>query len=177
MIGAFDNTFLTLMLKPSSRPTPNPATGKPVPNHRHRIDALLDEFSAKRGKIIIPTPSLSEALTFTDRPQEYFDLLESYACIEVVPFDQRAALELSLITRQAIGAGNKKSGVDADWQQVKLDRQIVAIAKVSNATVLYTDDSNQAAFARLAGLDVCHTWDLPLTGKHAQSDLLDLLKE
>lgn len=48
------------------------------------------------------------------------------------------------------------------WQAVKIDLQIVAIAVHHQATTFYTDDSNQAEFARLSGLTVRHSWDLPI---------------
>lgn len=177
MTGAFDNTFLTLLLNPKAQPRPNPATGKPATHHKLRIEALIDRLSEKKGKLIIPTTSLSEALVSTDKQQEYIDMLESFSCVDIVSFDQRAALELALITKSAIDSGAKKAGVEADWQQVKFDRQIVAIAKVSGATTLYTDDDPQTAFARIAGLKVVHTWELPLPAEYAQYDMLEGLED
>ena len=161
------------MLNPKARLKPNPETGKPTTHIRLRIDALIDGISEKKGQLIIPTPSLTEALTWSDNPQEYINLLRTFACIEIVPFDEKASLELALINNKAISSGDKKSGVEATWQEVKFDRQIVTIARVSGATVLYTDDDNQSAFAKLAGLEVRHTWDLPLPAKYAQMPLFE----
>jgi hypothetical protein len=137
------------------------------------MEALIDRLSERKTKLVIPTPSLAEALSSTDARQEYMDMLKEFSCIEIVDFDARAAMELAIITKSAIASGDKKAGVEADWQQVKFDRQIVAIAKVSGASVLYSDDGPQTAFAKLAGLKVMHTWDLPLPAEYAQYDMLE----
>jgi predicted nucleic acid-binding protein len=65
----------------------------------------------------------------------------------VVPFDTRAAIELAVMTRNAIDQGDKRGGVDAPWNKVKFDRQIVAIAKVAGATTIYSDDLQLRTFA------------------------------
>ncbi|MFT6658124.1 MAG: putative nucleic acid-binding protein [Maritalea sp.] len=70
-------------------------------------------------------------------------------------------------------AGDKKSGSQAGWTQVKFDRQIAIIAKVNGASVFYTDDMKQTEFAEMLGMKVIHTWDLDLPAKHAQISLID----
>jgi hypothetical protein len=168
-----DNTFLTLLLNPKAAPRPNPATGKPVPYCRERIDSLIDEISARSGTLIVPAPSLAECLCGTDSPAAYIEALAAYDNIEVAPFDQRAAYELSQAIRKADTAGDKRSGQLGNWQHVKMDRTIVAIALVYGATTLYSDDDRQCNFANMSGLATVHTWDLDLSSKWSQAHLQD----
>lgn len=45
--------------------------------------------------------------------------------------------------------------------KVNFDRQIVAIAKVNGATMIYSDDDGLAKFAKSNGIQPVHTWQLP----------------
>jgi len=92
---------------------------------------------------------------------------------EIAPFDVRAAIDLAAEIRKSIKSGDKKAGVAANWQEIKFDRQIAAIARVNGALILYTDDDNQTLFAKGMGLTVRHTWDLPIPARYAQGDLLE----
>jgi hypothetical protein len=49
----------------------------------------------------------------------------------VVPFDTLAAIELAVMTRNALAAGDKRAGSKESWAKVKFDRQIAAIARVT----------------------------------------------
>lgn len=171
MIAALDNTFLTLLLNPRAVPRPNPETGQPAEYCRERIESLIDDISAKQGTVIVPAPALAECLCSTDSAEAYLEVLSGYSSIDVFPFDKKAAFELSQIMRKADLAGDKRSGESGNWQHVKMDRAIVAIAVVNGATTLYSDDNRQSNFARMAGLAVIHTWDLPISEKWAQGHL------
>lgn len=173
MTVAFDNTFLTLVLNPFAVPTPNPATGAPIPHCRQRIEALIDQLSGKNQRVLIPAPTLAEALVIAPDIVKVIAVLRQHVAMEIAPFDARSAIELGEITRSAIVSRAKKSGVEAPWQQVKFDRQIVAIAKAHGASILFTDDGPQTRFAELAGLTVKHTWDLELPDEYAQTHMFD----
>jgi hypothetical protein len=171
LIAAIDNTFLTLLLNPAAIARPNPATGQPIPYCRQRIEALIDDLSRTNGTLLVPTPALAEALCMSASVEAYFSALLEFACIELAPFDGPAAFELGRIIRSAKLAGDKRSGQTGDWQHVKMDRAIVAIAVSRSATIFYSDDSRQVAFAKLAGLQVKSTWHLDLPPEFAQSHL------
>jgi hypothetical protein len=170
-----DNTFLTLLLNPEAPTRPNPATGQPISHSRQRIEALVDDLSRQNGTLLVPTPALAEALCASDAIEAYFNDLQQYSAIEIASFDARAAYELGRIIRTANANGDKRSGQTGAWQHVKMDRAIVAIAVSRSATVFYSDDDRQIAFAKLAGLTVKSTWDLDLPPKHAQPDLSEQL--
>lgn len=162
MILVVDSSALALMINPAANPPNDPSTNAPVAKACERVEAFVTSLGAS-DTMIVPTPTLAEILVHAeDDGPAFLEQVNSYSRMRVKPFDQRAAVELAAITRDAKMAGDKKSGSTAAWQKVKLDRQIVAIAVVARATHLYTDDGNMAAFGRAAGLTVISTWDLPM---------------
>lgn len=173
LIASFDNTFLTLLLNPDAKPRPNPSTGNPIEHCRQRVDSLIDRISAANGRLIIPAPALAEALCLVRPPSSYVEKIQEFGCIDLVGFDAKSALVYAETIQAAKAAGDKRSGVPGDWQEIKIDRQIVAIAKAHGATEFYTDDAPQASFARMAGLKVIHTWELPLSPERAQKALYE----
>ncbi|WP_124253716.1 type II toxin-antitoxin system VapC family toxin [Cereibacter sphaeroides] len=168
MIAAIDNTFFTLMVNPSALARPNPNTGLPTPHVRERIESLIDDLSKSGSQLLVPTPALAETLCISGSADRLLEQLSGYSCIETVGFDKRAAFEFSEIIRSAKNNGDKRCGVAGKWQYLKIDYQIVAIAKVNGATVFYSDDDGQSRFAELAGMQVVHTWNLPLSPARAQ---------
>lgn len=177
MIVAVDNTFLTLLLNPKAPARPNPNTGEPVPHYRQRIEHLIDEISQRNGTLYIPAPALAEALCMSAAAEAAFEVLQSYSCIEIAPFTGRAAYELGRVIRTAKAEGDKRSGQMGDWQHVKMDRAIVAIAVALSVEVFYSDDDRQINFAKMAGLNVKSTWDLKLPAKYAQRHLSEAASE
>ncbi len=171
MIIAFDNTFLSLVLNPNTKPTPNPATGKPVDHCAQRVEALVDAHSKRGDTVLIPTPCLAELLCAVPDLEKAVGEINRSVAFELASFDARCAIDLASITRQAIGDGDKKAGTVIGWQEIKFDRQIAVIAKVGGAEFFYTDDANQTIFAEKLSLKVRHTWDLDLPDKFAQNEL------
>jgi len=51
--------------------------------------------------------------------------------------------------------------VEASWAKVKFDRQIVAIAKVTGASIIYSDDEDVAKLAQPVGIEVIALNALP----------------
>ena len=171
MIVAFDNSILTLVFDPKADPTPNPATGKPVSHCALRLEALIDELSARGDRIVIPAPCLSEMLCSAPDAAKALQIIDESTAFSVEPFDHKCAIDLAEVVTRAIKDGKKKRGTELGWQQVKHDRQISMIAKVNRAQILYTDDPGQTIFAQEIGLRVRHTWDLELPLAYAQTDI------
>ena len=92
----------------------------------------------------------------------------------IASFDTRAAIELADINRKA--DGDKRSGTDEPYQKIKIDRQIVAIAKVAGARTIYTNDKGLRTFAREAEIKTTGVHELPLPPEKAQSDFMELLE-
>lgn len=177
MIAAIDNTFLTLLLNPGSAARPNPATGQPTTYCKERLEALIDEMSARGDTLLIPAPALAEALCVADAAEAYYRDLQQYAAIEIAAFDGRAAFELGRIIRKAKENGDKREGQTGDWQKIKMDRTIVAIAMSRAVNVFYSDDEKQIEYAKGVGLTVKSTWDLDLPPAYAQHHLSDTAEQ
>ena len=78
------------------------------------------------------------------------------------------------MTRDAIRRlGNKRAGSTKTWQQVKFDRQIIAIAKVNGATTIYSDDYDLATFATGVGVTTIRISQLPIPKQAAQLNMFD----
>jgi predicted nucleic acid-binding protein len=92
------------------------------------------------------------------------------AVFHIASFDALAAIEVAAMTRTAISRGDKKSGSQETWAKVKYDRQIVAIARVAQASVIYSDDRGIRALAKGAEISVVGIADLPLPPKIAQPE-------
>lgn len=169
MTVAIDNTFLTLFLNPNSEARPNPAIGEPTPYIKERIEDLIDELSAKREVLIIPSPCLAEVLSGLKDDRGVIEKLNGQRAIDICPFDQKCAIELAdLVKRHRKKIKEIKANGGPTWQNTKMDMQIVAVAKVYGASAICTDDNSQGAFATLCGLEVKRTWDLPLSDERAQ---------
>ena len=168
----FDASFLLLLLDPEARPPNDPETGEPVSRCKDRIEHLITTFEQNGTKVLIPTPALSEILVRAgDAGPAYLESLNGSARFRIVPFDMRAAVELAQMNRQALEAGDKKSGREAAWSKVKFDRQILAIARVEDAQTIYSDDGGLRRFGQAAGLKVIGIAELPLPPEDPQQPL------
>ena len=121
---------------------------------------------------MIPTPALSEVLVHANEAgPEYLEILNTTRCFRIEPFDQRAAVELAAMTRQALREGDLRAGTQATRAKLKFDRQIVAIARTQNQTTIYSDDQDIATFAKPLGLEVIPVHALPVPPEDAQRRL------
>ena len=149
----FDTNMLLMLVRPDAMVAKD-ADGQPISHAKDRVDGLLQQLGKEKTKIVIPTPVLSEVLVRSD-PGNRATMVGSFkrsTSFRIEPFDERAAIELADMERQAIDGGDKRGGIEGPWTKVKFDRQIVAIAKVASARVIYTDDGNLAKFASSRGI-------------------------
>lgn len=138
-------------------------TGKPIEHAKQRIDGLLADAEKNGDVILIPTPTLSEVLVVVAPDvQEYLDELANQSYFKVVPFGERAAIEVALRTKAAKLKGDKKEGVASAWDKVKYDRQIIAIAKVEGASIVYSTDRHIHVHGTAWGIKVLNISDLPI---------------
>lgn len=75
----------------------------------------------------------------------------------------------------ALSGGDKRAN-GKTWAKAKFDWQIVAIAKVGNAKIIYSDDGDIARIAMRHGLGVIKTVDLPFPDS-ARQHKLDLSEQ
>lgn len=139
---------------------------------RERVEHLIRQLDAAGAKALIPTPVLSEVLVNAGTATSaYLDLLAKSSCLQVADFDQRAAVELAAVVRQAIADGNLRGGSGSPRQKIKVDRQIVATARVNRVSIIYSDDADVARFGQRAGMRVVTTAELPVPPERAQGEL------
>ena len=99
---------------------------------------------------------------------DYFTKINRSSAFKIESFEIRAAIELARMTAAAIKAGDKREGVAASWNEIKFDRQIVAIAKINKVSTIYSDDENLKTFAVAQGIAVVSVGELPLPPEDAQ---------
>jgi hypothetical protein len=168
----FDATMLLTLIHANIGVPIDSSTGALVTHPRERIEALVKEFQKAKQKIGIPTPALGEALVRVGpRITQFVDKLNDMAVFECLSFDQLSAIELAIMTKDAIDAGSKKAGSSEPWVKVKFDRQIVAIAKINGATAIYTDDGGLRHTAEANGFTVVGLADIPIPSESAQTEL------
>lgn len=173
MSVAFDSTMLSLLLNPKSGVPNDPATGRPVEWPKERVQGLVEKLQKEREKIVIPAPVTAEVLTVIGPTNtDYLAIINRARVFEVAPLDERAAVELAFLNRDAFGASDKKNKLQP-YQKVKVDRQILAICKSSGCGALYTDDKGLIASAKLCGVVTVRLCDLPIP-ESARQHRLDL---
>jgi len=171
----FDSSVLLLVLDPNAKAPNDPDTGKPLERAAERIEYLIENLTADKERIIIPTPVLSEVLVHaSDALQPYLDTLNGHAAFRIAPFDQKAAIEVALAMSDAIRRGGHRvdtTNPDTTKTKIKFDRQIVAIAKAEGAHAVYSDDADVHSYAAQAGLKAYRTADLDLPPVDPQQSL------
>ncbi len=159
---AFDNTILSLLIFPDAELRQGSA-GQKVEYGRERVFGLVQQIEDAGDQVVVPAPALSELLVTdgTDM-QDVLTTLRGSSFIRIESFDERAAVELAMRLRDARKAGDQRDGLCITKDAMKFDRQIVAIALVCGASVLYSDDEGVAKFAAACGLAVKRVIDLPV---------------
>lgn len=121
---------------------------------KERLDQLLLDAHRDKRRIIIPTPVIAEFLVRAEAAStSAFATLEKRAAIYVAAFDRMAAFECSLIDAAAINRGDKRDGSTEPYQKIKIDRQIIAIAKVHTVGLVVTADEGVRRIAQRVGID------------------------
>ena len=167
-----DATAFMLLVHRDAKPPTDPQTGVAVAHVGERFAFLEQEIQRTGETILIPAPALAEVLVgLEDSGPSVIDRLSRSARFKIADFDTMAAVELATMTREAIRAGDKKGGSASPWQKVKIDRQIIAIARTKGATKIYSDDEGLAKFASNLGIEVIPSWSMPLPPTDPQQGL------
>lgn len=169
----FDASVLLLLLNLDTPPPKNAATGQPVARCKDRIEYFIAELTKQRQKIIIPTPALSEPLIRAgEAAPHYLDIMRNSCFFQVSPFGPTAAVEAEELMRQRIARlGTLKGDALDSRAKVKFDLQIVAIARVTSATSIFTDDDGLQKLAISHAIAAQGIASLPLPPEDAQTEL------
>lgn len=154
---AIDATTLSILLNPKAKIPLDPATGQPVDLGKERLLGFIIQAEKDRRKLVIPTPATAELLTaIGPTSADYIRVINRKAVFEVRSFDEVAAMELAFLNRDVFRTLDEKNGLEP-WQKMKVDRQIVAIAKVANCEKILTEDGglgNRASLCEITPLKI-----------------------
>lgn len=142
------------------------------PDDRARLDRLIKDLADARSYVGLPTPALAEFLVDAEQAtSDIYTTLRRKNAIRVLPFDEKAAFEAAIIARAVRQSVPKRGRGAKTGQQVKVDRQIVAIAKSANAEAIYSDDEGLRREAQTFGVPAFALRDLPLPPEARQRPL------
>lgn len=129
-------------------------------DRRVRLDHLVASLKKQRTAVLIPTPALAEFLVKAGKAREsYLQKITSRSAFNLVPFDQRAAIECALLLENA---WSRTQQGKVTHTKFKFDWQIVSIAASRNATAIYSDDKDIAKAANRVNIPVYSTDSLPI---------------
>ena len=138
-----------------------------------RLDYLFKTAKDSHQKIIIPTPVLAEFLALAgEARRDFLDYLRRSPAVTIEPFDEPSAIEAAFFADAARSSGDKKYGTSEPIQKIKVDTQIVAIAKVHQAGQIISGDIGVHKIGRVAAIKVANIEDLPLPPQEAQHNLV-----
>jgi predicted nucleic acid-binding protein len=161
-VVVFDANMLIALVSPD---TP--------PEHRSRLNHLVNTLGEARSYVGIPAPAFSEFMVDSEQAtSEVLAALRRKQWIRFLPLDEKAAIEAAFIARSVIARSGKKRGASKKtWQQIKVDRQIVAIAKANGADAVYSDDAELRTEARSYGIQAHALIEIPLPPEEKQLKL------
>jgi len=137
-----------------------------------RVARLNHLFENRATVLIVPTPALAEFLVGADSAgQAWLAMVEKKRAFQVAGFDRRSASECADLDKIALAGKDKKQGSKAAWQKVKVDRQILAIARVNRADLLITEDSDLLKLASACKMPISKIEDLELPDSARQHNL------
>ena len=132
-----------------------------------RMKGLLEDIDKSYGTLVIPVQAVGEYIAGAGPAgQVILERLLKNRRIDVASFDHVSATECALMDRAAHASGNKRAplGRNALWQKVKVDRQIVAIAKVLGVDLIVSSDGDIPKIAQSINIRTVAVKDLPLPG-------------
>lgn len=164
-----DTNILTLFFDPTARALKN------IDKAPQRVKHFIERCEKQRKKIVIPTPILSELLVLfkPEKQEEYFRIINNSKNFIVADFDKRAAIELAIMQSKLLSNNQRKKMLKDAWQKVKLDCQVVAIAKVNQVEAIYTDDKGMKTFATTNKIEVKDSSAFELPPKEAQMNIFE----
>lgn len=173
MTVAIDTSVLLLLLDPAAAPAADPSTGNPTTRPKERLEYLITQISEAGTRVMVPTPVLAEVLAKAGQAApQYLKVISGAAKFRVADLDVRAAVELAELERTIWSkAAGQPREAGQTRQKVKVDRQVIAIARVAGATSMLSDDASVRNLATLVGLEAKASWDLPLPPEDPQGAL------
>lgn len=172
MLVVLDTSFWLLALDEGASSGTVSGTNEAIAHAKARVDGLLNELARTKAVVLVPTPVIAELFSRDEAGMgSYLALLRQSANFRTAAFDERAAVELAALNRKAYATGDKRAGATGSWQKIKIDRQIISIAKIHGASTIFTNDEQLAAAARLAEIDAISLAEVPIPEADRQYQL------
>lgn len=160
---AIDNNILSLLLRPGTNPPTDKTTGMPVARCQERVEHLVQTLAKSGTKIILPTPVIAEVLVgIGAATSQYLELTRRQSVFRIVDFDERAAIECSVMMSEHWAGRLKDLRPEISKHRIKFDLQIVAIARVAGAREILSDDADVKSVAKITRMACRGIADLPL---------------
>jgi hypothetical protein len=132
-----DASILVFLFDANAPAPRDPATGEPIPAANLRIEHLIATLATDGKRLLVPTPALAEVLVGAGvAAAEWLAIISKSSVIRIADFDTLAAVEFAEINKLSL-AGRQIGDLK---RKIKFDDQIIAIAKVVQAKVIYSDD-------------------------------------
>lgn len=142
-----------------------------------RMQGLLLELRKKRESIGIPAQVWAEFIDQAGQAEiEATQNIFKTSAFRLLSYDLRAAMETVEVVRLGRSARKSEVGGKRPRQAVKVDWQIIAVAKVHSARLLITNDVDMINEAQRSGVRCIKIQDLPIPDGLRQHNL-ELNKE
>lgn len=128
-----------------------------------RMEGLVAAMRSKREPIGIPAQVWAEFLDAASEDEiSQSQALMRTSAFRFLPYDMRAAVETVDVARAGRAARKAMKGKLRERQAVKVDWQIIAVAKVHRARLLLTNDRDMQTEATRSGIACCSIADLEI---------------
>lgn len=168
MIAVFDASVLIFLFEKEANAPLVPGTDAPLARCYDRVNFLISTLESDNSKIVIPAPALGEILVKANAAgPEWLRIINSNRNFRIAPFDERAAVEFAEMQRERKIANVKSLEPRA---KAKFDDQIIAIARVERADMVYSADDGLKKAAS-AKINVIGLFELSLPPEDPQPSL------
>ncbi len=89
MIFPPDNKFLTHLITPGARACPEPNTELLLPPAQGSISDLLEEVAINGERLVVPKPTLADAMSATPRSSAVLDCMDDFSAPNLEPLFKR----------------------------------------------------------------------------------------
>ena len=118
-----------------------------------KLAKFVDDINERKYRVIVPAPIITEVLV---HDKEFLKKtgIDRNPIFTVAPLDEPAAVVAAEITQKLANNAKENQAISSGKQKTKVDVQIVAIACVQNARVIYSNDKDIKTITKQAGINI-----------------------
>lgn len=128
-----------------------------------KMQYIFDEAKKNKENFGVPAPVIAEFLIGESNPIKRQEFLSKFdgKLFRVLDFDAKSAIMCALVHDEL---KKKLQNIDRNTpkQEVKVDRQVIAIAKANNAKLFICNDKQAVNSAKILGLNALTIADIEL---------------